>query len=67
MTAPTETKKGKLASYFRGVRAEMKKVIWPTKKELINYTAVVIVISAIVALTVWIIDLLINGGLSLII
>ncbi|HEY8363179.1 MAG TPA: preprotein translocase subunit SecE [Tissierellaceae bacterium] len=67
MAAPTETKKGKLASYFRGVRAEMKKVIWLNKKELINYTAVVIVISAIVALTVWVIDLLINGGLSLII
>ncbi len=67
MTAPTETKKGKLASYFRGVRAEMKKVIWPDRKELVNYTAVVLVISGIVALTVWILDLLINGGLSLII
>ena len=67
MAAPTETKKGKLASYFKGVKAEMKKVIWLNKKELINYTAVVIVISAIVALTVWVIDLLINGGLSLII
>ncbi|NLK44567.1 MAG: preprotein translocase subunit SecE [Tissierellia bacterium] len=67
MTAPTGTKKGKLTSYFRGVRAEMKKVIWPSKKELINYTGVVLVISGLVALTVWILDLLINGGLSLII
>ncbi len=67
MTAPTGTKKGKLISYFRGVRAEMKKVIWPSKKELINYTGVVLVISGLVALTVWILDLLINGGLSLII
>ena len=45
----------------------MKKVIWPSKKELINYTGVVLVISGLVALTVWILDLLINGGLSLII
>jgi len=67
MAAPTGTKKGKLGSYFRGVRAEMKKVIWPSKKELINYTGVVLVISGLVALTVWILDLLINGGLSLII
>lgn len=67
MTAPTGTKKGKLSSYFRGVRAEMKKVIWPSRKELVNYTAVVLVISGLVAFTVWILDLLINGGLSLII
>ncbi|NLV88990.1 MAG: preprotein translocase subunit SecE [Tissierellia bacterium] len=67
MAAPTGTKKGKLGSYFRGVRAEMKKVIWPSKKELINYTGVVLVISGLVALTVWILDLLIKGGLSLII
>lgn len=70
MTAPTGTngtKKAKMATYFRGVKAEMKKVIWPTKKELINYTGVVIMISAIVAVIVWVLDLLIHGGLRFII
>jgi len=28
--------------YFRGIKTEMKKVVWPTKKELGSYTAVVI-------------------------
>jgi len=27
--------------YFRGVRTEMKKVVWPTRKELVSFTAVV--------------------------
>lgn len=54
-------------TYFRGVKAELKKVIWPTKKELINYTGIVIIISAIVAITVSVLDLLIQGGLKFII
>ncbi len=34
--------KGALKEYFKGVRTEMKKVVWPTKEELGNYTLVVI-------------------------
>lgn len=67
MTAPTGTKKAKMSTYFRGVRAEMKKVIWPSRKELINYTGVVIMISALVAIIVWVLDLVIHGGLRFII
>lgn len=67
MTAPTGTKKSKMSTYFKGVKSEMKKVIWPSKKELINYTGVVIAISGLVAFIVWILDLVINTGLSLII
>lgn len=57
----------KLAVYFRGVKAELKKVIWPNKKELVNYTGVVIFISVLVAIIVYVLDLFIRGGLSLII
>lgn len=67
MTAPTSTNKSKMTTYFRGVKAEMKKVIWPSKKELANYTGVVIMVSALVAIIVWILDLLIHGGLGFII
>ncbi|CDZ74706.1 putative membrane protein [Peptoniphilus sp. ING2-D1G] len=45
----TEEKKS-LAKYFRGVKSEFKKVVWPTKKELINYS--LIVIAAVVAASV---------------
>lgn len=57
----------KLATYFRGVKSELRKVIWPNKKELINYTSVVILISVIVAIVVYVLDLGIHGALSLII
>ncbi len=71
MTANTNTNtvttKEKLNTYIRGVKAEVKKVIWPSKKDLINYTGVVILLSTIVALIVYVIDLGINQILSLII
>jgi len=45
-----------LASYFRGVRAEMKKVVWPTKQELGSYTVVVLVSCIVFALLFWGLD-----------
>ena len=40
--AKEKKKKASFGEYFKGVRTEMKKVVWPTKKELVSYTAVVI-------------------------
>ena len=58
---------GKAKTYFKGVRAEMRKVIWPTKKELANYTGVVILLSAIVSIVVYLLDLGTHELLKLII
>ncbi|NLY08781.1 MAG: preprotein translocase subunit SecE [Tissierellia bacterium] len=56
--------KGKFSRYFRGVKAELKKVIWPSKKDLVNYTTVVIVISVLISLIVYVLDTVIRFGLS---
>ncbi len=60
-----EGNKGKMQVYFKGVRSELKKVIWPTKSELINYTAVVTVLSAVVSIVVYVLDLGIHGVLKI--
>lgn len=68
MSSQTNSKEpNKVKAHILGVKSELKKVIWPTKKELINYTTVVIVMCAVVALVVWIIDSGLNKLLSLII
>ncbi|NLY20212.1 MAG: preprotein translocase subunit SecE [Tissierellia bacterium] len=59
--------KGKTSKFLTGVKAEMRKVIWPTKKELTNYTGVVIMMSVLAAALVGVLDVLINGLLSFII
>lgn len=48
----------KITNYFRGSYQELKKVIWPTKKETINHTLMVIGISLGVALFLGALDFL---------
>lgn len=54
--AKEKEKKSSLKEYFRGVRTEMKKVVWPTRKEVVSYTAVVIAVCAAFAVAFWLID-----------
>lgn len=54
--AENTKKKGGLGEYFRGVKTEMKKVIWPSRKETYNYTGVVILTCSAFALFFWILD-----------
>ena len=44
------------AEFLREVVAEMKKVQWSTKQELVNYTVVVGIAVAIVCALIWICD-----------
>jgi len=44
--------RGGFGKFFRGVKAELKKVVWPTKKELINYTIVVFLVTIFIALII---------------
>ena len=54
---PKKTReKGRFREYFKGVRLEMKKVVWPTRKELWQYTGLVLVACAFFALAFWAID-----------
>ncbi|WP_350343795.1 preprotein translocase subunit SecE [Proteinivorax tanatarense] len=39
----------KSKSFFKGVKSELKKVQWPTRKELTTYTVVVVVTVLVVA------------------
>ena len=49
-------KKGSVKECFKGVKLEMKKVVWPTKKELGSFTVVVLATCAAFALVFWGVD-----------
>ncbi|MBI4281571.1 preprotein translocase subunit SecE [Candidatus Uhrbacteria bacterium] len=57
----------KIVRYFIEARGEMKKVIWPSRKEATNHTVLVISISLGVAAFLGAIDYLLNLGLEKII
>lgn len=46
----------KIIQYLKNSKDELKKVVWPTRKQLINHTLVVIFVSLVVAAFLGIID-----------
>ena len=53
--AKKENSKNK-KSFFKDFKAELKKVVWPTPKQLFNNTVVVITIVLVVAAIVFVLD-----------
>jgi preprotein translocase subunit SecE len=51
---------GKIIKFFKEVRAEMNKVTWPTKNELIGSTIVTVVVTLIVSVFIGIVDRLLT-------
>ena len=47
--------------FFKDFKAELKKVIWPTPKQLVNNTVAVVVIVLITAAIVFVLDLVFMG------
>jgi len=48
---------GGLKRWLRSVWGELKKVHWPTRKEIVAYTIVVMIAVALVGVGIWIADL----------
>ncbi|MDT8902701.1 preprotein translocase subunit SecE [Anaeroselena agilis] len=51
-----KTRTSGMKRYLREVRAELKKVSWPDKKELSAYTGVVFISVIVAALVIWLMD-----------
>jgi preprotein translocase subunit SecE len=49
-------KKGGWGEYFKGVKIETKKVVWPTRQELVSYTIVVLFTCAFFGVMIWGVD-----------
>ena len=44
--------------YFRDVWGEFKKIVWPSRKQIINNTTVVFVTCLVFAVAIWVLDVL---------
>ncbi|NLK69707.1 MAG: preprotein translocase subunit SecE [Clostridiaceae bacterium] len=48
----------RFTKFVKEIRNELKKVIWPTKSQLINYTLTVVFVCLLIGAVVWIFDAL---------
>ena len=56
--------KEKILNFVRDVVKEMEKVTWPTREELMESTKVVIIVSLIISLFTWAVDLVVSEALK---
>jgi preprotein translocase subunit SecE len=55
----------KVVQFFRESYAELKKVVWPSRDEVVSSTKVVIVSVLAIALALWLVDFVIAQGIDL--
>ena len=55
-------KPNRIAKWFREMRSELKKVVWPTWKQILNNTIVALVVIVVAAIVIWLFDWLASQG-----
>jgi len=46
----------RIARWFREMRSEMKKVVWPTPRQILNSTIIALSVMAVAAVAIWALD-----------
>ncbi len=54
-------------SWFRGLKAEFKKIIWPDKMTLAKQTAAVLTVSIALGIIIAVVDFVIQNGIDLLV
>jgi preprotein translocase subunit SecE len=64
----SQTDKGRqLTGFVREAHIEVRKVVWPTRKETTNTTLIVMVVVMLFALLLWVLDWILGGLVQMLI
>ena len=55
-----------IARFFKDLRGETKKIVWPTRQMVIKSTGVVLAAILVIGAGIWIIDFALAGGIGLV-
>ena len=53
-----------IARYFRELRSELKKVVWPTAQQVLKNTLIVLACVLVVGVFIWLFDLVARVGVD---
>lgn len=62
-----KTEKTQKKSWFKGLKAEFKKVIWPDRNTLVKQTTAVVTVSILLGAIISIIDVILKYGIDLVV
>ena len=54
----------KARTWWEGVKAEWRKIIWPTRQDLAKKTGIVTIVSVVLGVIIAILDFLIQNGID---
>ncbi len=57
----------RIAKWFKEMKSELKKVQWPTRKQVVNNTLIVIACVIVVGVFIWIFDFIAGNAIQLLI
>jgi len=57
----------RIVNYPKGVRAEVARVSWPTRNEVISLTALIVLLTALITVYIWGVDGIIGTLLRLLV
>lgn len=60
-------KKAQKKSWYKGLKAEFRKIIWPSKETLAKQTAAVVSVSVVLGVIIAMIDFLVQYGVDLLV
>ena len=55
---------GGICKYFRELRSELKKVVWPTPQQVLKNTLIVLVCVVVVGVFIWLFDFVARVGVD---
>ena len=61
---PKSEKKGRVKNAWKGFKSEVKKVVWPTRKQVLKGTGVVLLVVGVCAIVLGGLDITFNLGME---
>lgn len=54
----------RIGKWFRDLKSECKKIVWPTRKQTTNNTLIVLATILVIGVFIWILDAIFNLGIT---
>jgi len=55
---------GKIKKWFRELKSECKKIVWPSRQQTVNNTMVVLGCVFVVGIIIWVLDVIFGLGIE---
>ena len=62
-----DTKKTQKTDWFKGMKAEFRKIVWPDQKSLVKQTGAVVAVSIVLGIMIAIMDFIFKYGVDVLV